>query len=199
VLAVLALTLASAGAAPAPAAPITVAGVTFSDELGDFTLESVSGSGRLEDPFVVVENVTGTSPILVIRGLSLDFGNRIGSQHLIAFAITKLVINHTGHAWNQFRIEARTAADTPSPYGDGLSFAQGWNAPRQPRSHGFSHTQVTDEPFDAIDFDNGLIPDGSSASFDFYVSDMVERPEIYLLQAPVRAVACVWPQQKSYC
>ena len=185
-----ALIFSALTAAPAPAAPITIEGITFSDELGDFTLEQVTGKGSLDDPFIVVENITGSAPILVIRGLTFGFGNRIGSQHIIGMAITKLAINRTGHAWNQFRLEVRTEPDTPSPYGDGLSFAQGWQPTRPVRSHGFDHTQVTDEPFDAIDFDKGLIPVGSSASFDFFVTDMTERPQIYLLQAPVRAVAC---------
>ncbi len=182
--------LAAIGASPASAAPITVEGVTFSDEMGDFTLEQVTGKGSLDDPFIVVENITGNAPMLIIRGLTSAFGNRIGSQHVLGMAIAKLAINHTGHAWNQFRLEVRTEPNTPSPYDDGLSFAQGWKWPYPARSHGFDHAVVTDEPYDAIDFDKGLIPDGGSASFDFFVTDMTQRPQIYLLQEPVRAVAC---------
>jgi hypothetical protein len=181
---------ASIGLGPALAQPVTVDGITFSDERGDFTIVKVTGSGRLDDPFVVVEDVTGSEPILVIRGLDTAFGNRIGSQHVVGFAITKIAINHTGAAWSEYRLELRTAPNEPSPYGDGLSFAQGWNKPRNVESHGFHHAEVIDEPYDAIDFTDGRVKDGDAASFDFYITDMMPRPEVFLLQEPVRSVAC---------
>ncbi len=44
-------------------------GLTFSDELGGFRLISVSGTGSILDPIVIVEEITGVGPtILVIRG-----------------------------------------------------------------------------------------------------------------------------------
>jgi hypothetical protein len=178
------------GLGPALAQPVTVEGITFSDERGDFTIVKVTGSGRLDDPFVVVEDVTGGEPILVIRGLDAAFGNRIGSQHVVGFAITKIAINHSGGAWSEYRLELRTAPNEPSPYGDGLSFAQGWSKPRNVESHGFHHAEVIDEPYDAIDFTDGRIKDGEAASFDFYITDMMPRSEVFLLQEPVRSVAC---------
>src|SRR5262249_29739849 len=73
-------------ALPASAKMLTANGLTFSDELGGFTLETVSGTGRTDDPIVVVETVTGPQhPVLVIRGLSAAFGNLIGSQHGAGF------------------------------------------------------------------------------------------------------------------
>jgi hypothetical protein len=97
------------------AAPITVEGITFSDELGDFTVLKVTGTGTLQDPFVVVEDVTGDTPILVIRGMNYSFGNRVGSQHVIGFAIAKIAINHTGSSWTEYRMELRTTPTEPSP------------------------------------------------------------------------------------
>ena len=172
------------------AAPMTVEGITFSDERGDFTILKVTGTGSLEDPFVVVEDVTGDTPILVIRGMSVGFGNRIGSQHIIGFAIAKIAINHTGSSWNEYRMEVRTTPTDPSPYGDGLSFAQGYVHLPPVVSSGFHHARVIDEPFDAIDFTDGQIKPGESVSFDFYITDMIARPEIFLLQAPVRPISC---------
>jgi hypothetical protein len=32
-----------------------------------------------------------------------------------------------------------------------------------------------------------------AVSFDFFITDMTPKPEIFLLQAPVRSVACAWP------
>src|SRR5215470_3461309 len=77
----------------AAAAALSASGITFSDELGGFKVVSASGSGTLADPFVVVEEITGPQePVLVIRGLSAAFGNRIGSHHLTGFALTKIII-----------------------------------------------------------------------------------------------------------
>ena len=177
-------------AGPVRARPFTVEGLTFSDEQGDFTILKVTGTGTIQDPFVVVEDVTGDTPILVIRGMNYGFGNRIGSQHVIGFAIAKIAINHTAGSWNQYRMELRTTPTTPSPYGDGLSFAQGYAGAPPVTSSGFRHVKVIDEPFDAIDFDDGQIKPGESVSFDFFITDMTPKPEVFLLQEPVRPVSC---------
>ena len=50
---VLAALLMGAMTSLAAADPITVEGLTFSDELGNFRLVSVTGTGTLNDPFVV--------------------------------------------------------------------------------------------------------------------------------------------------
>ena len=177
----------------AGAAPITVEGITFSDERGDFNIVKVTGKGTVADPFIVVEEVTGGTPILVIRGFDERFGNRIGSQHIMGMAITKMVINHSGAAWNEYRLELRTDPRTPSNYGDGLSFAQGWSRMPPVVSSNFRHVQVIDEPMDAINFDQGRVEPDKVVSFDFFVTDMTPKPAIYLLQEPVRSVACMWP------
>lgn len=184
-----------AGARLAGAAPVTVGGITFSDERGDFTILKVTGTGTVADPFIIVEDVTGGAPILVIRGFNEDFGNRIGSQHVMGMAITKMVINHTDASWNEYRLELRTTPDTPSTYGDGLSFAQGWAHKPPVISSNFHHVQETDEPYDAIDFDQGKVEADKAVSFDFFVTDMTPKPEIFLLQEPVRSVACLWPPE----
>jgi len=174
----------------AQAAPMTVEGITFSDEKGDFTILKVTGTGTIQDPFVVVEDVTGDTPILVIRGMNIGFGNRIGSQHVIGFAIAKICINHTGSSWTEYRMELRTTPTDPSPYGDGLSFAQGFTGGPPANSSGFHHARVIDEPFDAIDFSDGQIKPGESVSFDFMITDMTPKSEVFLFQQPVKPVSC---------
>ena len=93
---------------------MTIEGITFSNERGNFTIVKVTGTGTPADPFTIVEDVTGGAPILVIRGFDERFGNRIGSQHVMGMAITKVVINHTGAPWTEYRVELRTAPDGPS-------------------------------------------------------------------------------------
>jgi hypothetical protein len=186
----LVLGLAASGAS---AAPVTVQGVTFSDERGDFTILKVTGTGTPKDPFTIVEDVTGGAPLLVIRGFDGRFGNRIGSQHIMGMAITKIAINHTGAAWTEYRLELRSQVDTPSSYGDGLSFAQGWTQAPPVGSDLFHHVQATDEPIDSIDFDQGRVERDQAVRFDFFVTDMSPKREFYLLQEPVRSVACAFP------
>jgi hypothetical protein len=66
--------------------PVTVEGITFSDEKGNFRLVSVTGKGTTDDPFVVKEEITGPNdPVLVIEGFTREFGNRVGTQHTAAF------------------------------------------------------------------------------------------------------------------
>ena len=54
-----------------------VDGLTFSDELGGVRLQRGWGSGSLDDLFVLVEEITGDGPaILIVRGMTHRFGNR---------------------------------------------------------------------------------------------------------------------------
>ena len=98
------------------AEPITVDGLTFSDELGGVRLEQGWGSGSLDDPIVLVEEITGDGPaILIVRGMTHRFGNRIRSHHEVGFALTKLVRNGTGQPWTLFNVELREFFDLRQP------------------------------------------------------------------------------------
>ena len=174
---------------PAAAKSLTVNGISFSDELGGFTLDRASGSGTPSDPFVVVETVTGPQhPVLVIRGLSAAFGNQIGSQHAAGFAMRKIVINHTDHRWLRHQVELREELNQQSDYGDGLSFDQG-SQNRKEQSDVFVGVQDIDEPFDAIIFSNGEVPIGGKATFDFAITDSSPVDIFYLLQEQLDQVA----------
>src|SRR5439155_12112001 len=174
---------------PAAAKSLTVNGISFSDELGGFTLDRASGSGTPSDPFVVVETVTGPQhPVLVIRGLSAAFGNQIGSQHAAGFAMRKIVINHTDHRWLRYQVELREELNQQSDYGDGLSFDQG-SQNRKEQSDVFAGVQDIDEPFDAIIFSNGEVPIGGKATFEFAITDSSPVDIFYLLQEQLDQVA----------
>jgi hypothetical protein len=177
-------------AGPAAARPLTTHGLTFSDELGGFTVDAVSGTGTPEDPIQVVETVTGPqNPVLVIRGLAPAFGNLIGSQHDTGFAIRKIIINHTGHRWQRYEVELRKELAKPSDYWDGLSFGQGATAGRVESSEPFAAHQDIDEPYDAIIFTDGIVPVGGRARLDFVVTDTQPAVVFYLLQQPVEQIA----------
>jgi hypothetical protein len=181
---------AAAHSGGATAASLSSSGITFSDELGGFTVVSAAGSGTLADPFVVVEEITGPQePVLVIRGLSAAFGNRIGSHHLTGFALTKIVVNKTDDDWNLFEMELRETLAHESPYGDGLSFGQGSTVGHPFISDKFPTVNEIDEPSDSVAFRDATVHPGESVSFHLVITDTSPVSPFLLLQQPTRIVA----------
>lgn len=176
--------------APSAAAPLSAAGITFSDELGGFTLVSVSGSGTIDDPFVVVEEITGPQEaVLVISGFSAAFGNRVGTHHLTGFALKKVVTNQTADVWNLFEMELRETLAHQSPYGDGLSFGQASTVGRPFTSSTFAINHEVDEPYDSVAFRDGSVRPGEAVSFNLIVTDTSPVSPFLLLQQPTHIVA----------
>ena len=174
---------AAAGAAFAE--PVTVEGITFSDEKGNFRLVSVTGTGSTADPFVVKEEITGPNdPVLVIKGFTREFGNRVGTQHTAAFAMVKIVVNKTGRAWQGFQVELREIENRPSTYEDGLSFGQASIVADQYVTSSLPQSQRLDEPEDSLGFGGESIPPGGEATFRFIISDMSPIYRFFLVQRP---------------
>ena len=174
-----------AAAAPAMADPVTVEGLTFSDELGNFRLISVTGKGTLDDPFVVKEDIIGPNdPVLVIKNFSHDFGNRVGSQHTAAFAMEKIVVNKTTKTWQGFQVELREIINRPSTYEDGLSFGQASQLADDYVQSSMPNSQRLDEPEDSLGFGGADIPPGAEATFRFIISDMSPVYRFYVVQRP---------------
>jgi hypothetical protein len=173
----------------ATAAQLSVDGVSFSDELGGFVLERLTGNGTLDSPFVVTERIVdGNGGDLVIRVDPL-FGNQIGTQHAIGFALVKVVENGTDFPWTSFELELQSTHGVPSDYADGLSFGQGSSAGRPFSDIGFKDITVIDEPYDRIEYDQGRIPVGGQATFRFVVTETMPLIAAYLAQRPRRPVA----------
>ncbi|MEE8500822.1 MAG: hypothetical protein V3S27_09640 [Kiloniellales bacterium] len=180
--------LGAAGAAAAES--ITLEGITFSDALGGIELIGGWGRGTPEDPFVVVEVITDDGPaILTIRGLDVDFGNRIASHHLAGFKLTKIVCNGTGRDWLLFDLELRERLRDYSPYEDGLSFGQGSIAGRPFLSDTFDYAEEISEPFDKVSFSGGTVPPGGTVAFTVVITDSTPRPVFYLLQKREKPIA----------
>ena len=181
---------ATAHGGDAAAVSLSSSGITFSDELGGFDILGVSGTGTLQDPFVVIEEITGPQePVLVIRGLSAAFGNRVGTHHLTGFALKKLVVNKTDDVWNQFEMELRETLAHQSPDGDGLSFGQGSPVGHPFTSSTFAMNDETDEPYDSVTFRNGTVRPGETVSFNLIITDTSPVSPFMLLQQPTRIVA----------
>ena len=180
--------LLAAGAAEAR--PVTLDGITFSDELGGFVIIEGTGSGTIADPFVIVEEITGLdAAVLVIRGVSAAFGNRAGTVHPTGFALRKVVINRTPLIWTFVDFELQQRLGVSSDYHDGLSFGQGAMTGRPFRSDHFDLTSVLDEPLDFVTFGDGVVRPGESATFNVVITDTTPVPTFYLVQRPNRPIA----------
>jgi len=175
-------TLLLAGAAEAR--PFAREGLVFSDELGGFVILQVTGSGYLHDPLLAA---------LVIRGLSPEFGNRVGTQHLVGFALTKIAINRTGGPWTLYQLELREQMESHSPYGDGLSFGQAATVGRPFTSSAFAANREIDEPYDSVQFADGIVAAGEKAAFEVVVTDTSPVAMFFLLQLQLHEVALQQP------
>jgi hypothetical protein len=181
-------------ATTARAGEVSAAGLVFSDAEGGFVLESATGTGRLDDPFVVVERITGNGEAaLTIEGLTAAFGNRIDTAHLTGFALTKIVRNGTNQAWRDFPVELERHRGEGSTYDDGLSFAQGPQVTRSIWAEGFTSGRVVDEPHDGIVFQDGTIPPGGSVTLHLVVTDNMPAGPIYLVQRRLAPTASLAP------
>jgi hypothetical protein len=188
----LALCLALAvplSAGPARADSFSLRGISFSDELGGFVLEGVSGRGSILDPFVVVERLTNPDgATLVIRATSI-LGNRIGSPDRIGFALVKVIKNATGHDWSSFEVELQSKLGIPSDHTDELSFGQGSTVGRPFTASDFARVTLIDEPFDRIEYEGGHVPAGDQVTLRFVVSQPASLDEVFIAQRPGRPVA----------
>lgn len=180
--------------APAQSHLVLLHGVSFSDELGGFVLERVTGEGTLADPFVVVERMTNPDGATLVFRADPDFGNRIGSPDRVGFALVKVIKNATGHEWSSLEIELQSKLGLPSDHTDELSFGQGSDAGRPFTSSAFARVTLIDEPFDRIEYDDGAVPPGGQVSLRFVVSQPGTLPEAYIAQRPGRAVAARMPR-----
>ena len=174
------------------AEPITVKGLTFSDEMGGLRLLAAWGSGSLEDPLTVVEEITDMSgAVLIVRGVGPQTGNPIPTNHPAGFALRKIVTNRTQQTWTFFDIELQKVMGTPSDIYDGLSFGQDALAGRPFTSNRFARSVSQDEPRDSISFFDGVVEPGETVSLNFIVTATGFVPELIILQRPNRPIAAI--------
>ncbi len=176
-------------ATPVAAAPITLAGITFSDELGGVVLQAGSGTGTVDDPFVLVEEINDDGPaILTVRGLRGRVGDLADSGRQLGFRLTKIVTNRTSRAWHSFELELREQLEQTSTYEDGLSFGQATQRQRPFTSDRYATVDMTDEPLDSVVFSDGLVAPGETVTVTVTITDYTPGEQFFLLQrreAPV--------------
>ncbi|MFQ5984644.1 MAG: hypothetical protein ACE5LL_03905 [Alphaproteobacteria bacterium] len=188
------LALAAVGLAATTAAgrPVTVGGVTFSDERGGFSILAAWGSGSLDDPFVLLEEITQAAGVtLVIRGLDSSVGNPLPTFHAVGFALRKVVTNRSGQVWTFFDHELQHVPGRVSDTYDGLSFGQAAETGRPFRSDRYARSAVVDEPGDVVSFYDGVVGPGETVIFEFVITGTTGQPEFYLAQRPNLPIAAV--------
>ncbi|MDH3595958.1 MAG: hypothetical protein OEM93_14025 [Rhodospirillales bacterium] len=166
-------------------------GLTFSDERGGFRLISVSGRGSIEDPIVIVEELTGVDPVvLVVRG-ARDRAPGAGTDSrvmtgppILYLAVIKIVLNRSRRVWGGFDLELQQELGKPSPYGDGLSFDQTGGFGAGLHSDRFAINRQLFEPYDRVRFQSGSVDPGAQVRFRFFITDPTPVQEFYLLQEP---------------
>ena len=132
---------------------------------------------------MLVEEIVDYGPaVIVIRGMHARFGNRIRSQHDVGFAITKVVRNATSQPWTLFTLELREKLGQESPFGDGLSFGQASEAGRPFFSDRFDTNLETREPYDGVQFYDGIVKPGETVVLNFVITDTTPRFKFYLMQ-----------------
>lgn len=159
---------------------------SFSDELGGFRIVGASGSGRKEDPFVITEEFTSSSPAtMVIRATApirpFDQSGVFASGFM-HFRI--VVLNNSGQAWVEFEFELQEVYRQPSIFGDGLSFDQRRSDSDNIGSDSFTEFSRNFEPYDRLRFRDGKVDPLETAGFSFLVTDFTPRSQFYLLQDP---------------
>lgn len=168
----------------------TVAGLTFSDELGGVRLLAASGRGTRDDPVVLVEEITGTGPAVLVVTNHRNGGELLSpARGFLSLSVVKIVINRGPWRWSGFDLELRTDQDQASVYTDGLSFDQPRTFARVARADRFQQTRQEDEPFDLIRFDGGSVDPSDQLRLDFDILDANGRPTFYLVQRPVVLMA----------
>ena len=157
---------------------------SFSDELGGFTIRSISGTGTQKDPIVLTEEFNSVTPTtLVIRTDRVALTNPSEDAGIL-FYLRVRAINGSGHPWLEFEFELQELLNVPSDYGDGLSFYQPGDKTGLITSKGFTHYSDDFEPYDRLAFSGGKVDPGEYATFSFPIADFTPKRVFYLVQDP---------------
>ncbi|MEQ8639678.1 MAG: hypothetical protein RIE31_03570 [Alphaproteobacteria bacterium] len=150
---------------------------------------SVSGAGSSIDPYVVVEDITGAEPaVLIVRGLSDVFPHGVGTHRLPGFHLIKVAINRTDFAWTSYELELQEVLWLPSDYLDGLSWDQAVQSVRPFKSDRFAQSVDVREPSDVVRFSEGRVEPGDLVTMRVTLSDPTPAAEFYVVQVPQRLV-----------
>lgn len=159
---------------------------SFSDELGGFTIRSVSGKGTPEDPIVIEEELNSASPVtLTVRAAAIgDTASPQGNLATSSLFLRIIIVNGSGQSWIEFEFELQEILHRPSDFGDGLSFDQRRENSGSIGSSNFGKFDRDFEPYDRLLFTQGKVDISQSAEFNFALTDFTPRWRFYIVQDP---------------
>lgn len=162
---------------------ITLDGITFSEASSNFRPLGATGTGSLDDPIILVEEVFGEGEVVVAINVEAeDFGSRVKTMHAVGFALQKVVINRTKNIWTYYALELEFETGRGSDYYDGLSFAQMSQVNRPFQSDRFSEVDDMTEPRDVIRFTQGEVAPGQRVRFAISITHTGIQPKFFLVQ-----------------
>lgn len=159
---------------------------SYSDELGGFAILGISGTGTLDDPVVLTQELFSASPVTLVihaekpirpRFMQGDFANGFIYLRLIT-------INGSGLPWLEFEFELQEIRGEPSTFGDGLSFDQRKTDSSTTRSDRYAEFSRNYEPYDRLIFREGHTDAGQTVSFEFLITDFTPRAQYFIVQDP---------------
>jgi hypothetical protein len=155
---------------------------SFSDELGGFSILSVTGSGTAADPIEISQALDSANPVtLVIRT-----AGKAERQALPEWGLHLRVVarNNSGLAWIEFEFELQEIRGKASDFYDGLSFDQIAPNPAFISSNRFTSFKSNFESFDRLRFTNGHVDPRDRPVFGFFITDVTPVDQFYLVQDP---------------
>ena len=99
----------------------------FSDELGGFSIQNVTGTGTKRDPYVIRQTLdTADAATLVIRTRDMKNVAKLPNNNVTHSSIHVQIVtlNNSNLTWIGLGFELQESIDVASTYGDGLSFDQ---------------------------------------------------------------------------
>jgi hypothetical protein len=145
------------------------------------TSQSTAGTAStIGTAWALNETMTGAGTVSITDTDGVPLGTL--TPYASGSWITKTVLNNSGVTWTSFEMELQEILGTPSPDGDGLSFAQG--AGLVFSSNKFTTITRIDTTRDYLNFSGGSVLPGTSVSFTFAVTDNSPQSPVFLQQTP---------------
>lgn len=159
----------------------------YSDELGGFLIREASGSGAIDDPTVIVQEMVSATPVtIVIRAIGVVrpriFDSGVVPNGFIHMRV--IVLNNSGLPWVEFEFELQEDEGEASRLGDGLSFDQRRTDSEHIASDRYDSFSREYEPYDRIRFSDGHVDPLETATFDFLITDFTPVSQFYLVLDP---------------
>ncbi len=161
---------------------------SFSDELGGFTIQNVTGTGTRRDPYTIWQTLdTADAATLIIRTREMKGVAKLPNNNVTHSSIHLQIItvNNSNLTWIGLGFELQEVINIASTYGDGLSFDQLGRRSSDIYSNRFSDFEDQFEPGDRLVYTNGHVNNKTSVTTRFIITDFTPVSEFYLYQDPL--------------